>query len=80
MFNATRNLAQKYGSKAAIGFGALVPMLASAQGADDPVSQIFAAINLATVSTAVIAIGAVVMAIVMAYKGIDLGKRGVSKA
>lgn len=43
-------------------------------------TEIFAAIDLSTVATAVIGIGVVVMAITMSYKGIDLGKRGVKKA
>lgn len=42
--------------------------------------QIFAAIDLTTVAAAIIAIGVVVMGITMAYKAIDLGKRGVKKA
>lgn len=79
MFNATRNLAQKFGAKFALAGGALVPVLARAQ-ATDPVSQIFAAVDLTTVSVAVIAVGLLVIAIVMAFKGIDLGKRAVSKA
>lgn len=79
MFNATRNLAQKFGAKVAIGGLSLVPVFAMAQGTD-PVSQIFAAVDLTTVSVAVIAVGLLVIAIVMAFKGIDLGKRAVSKA
>jgi len=64
---------------------ALVPALvalsvpAFAQ-ATNPVDQIFAGIDLSTVTVAVVALGIVVMGIVMAFKGIDLGKRGVSKA
>lgn len=43
-------------------------------------SEIFAAVDLSTVSAAVIAIGVLVIGINMAFKGIDLGKRGVKKA
>lgn len=42
-------------------------------------SEIFAAIDLTTVVAAVIVIGVAVMGIQMAFKGIDLGKRGVKK-
>lgn len=43
-------------------------------------SEIFAAVDLSTVVAAVILIGVAVMGIQMAFKGIDLGKRGVKKA
>lgn len=41
---------------------------------------IFAAVDFGTVVTWVAATGVVVMGIAMAFKGIDLGKRGVKKA
>jgi len=41
---------------------------------------IFAAVDLATVATWVGATGVVIIGITMAFKGIDLGKRGVRKA
>ena len=41
---------------------------------------IFAAIDFSTVVAAVIVIGVAVVGINMAFKGIDLGKRGVKKA
>ena len=42
-------------------------------------AEIFAAIDLTTVVAAVVVIGVAVMGIHMAFKGIDLGKRGVKK-
>lgn len=42
-------------------------------------TEIFAAIDLTSVVAAVIVIGVAVMGIQMAFKGIDLGKRGVRK-
>lgn len=42
-------------------------------------SEIFAAIDLSTVVTSVVGIGVLVIGITMAFKGIDLGKRGVKK-
>jgi len=41
---------------------------------------IFAAVDFATVAAAVGVIGVAVIGIHMAFKGIDLGKRGVKKA
>lgn len=41
---------------------------------------IFAAVDLATVATWVGATGVLIIGIAMAFKGIDLGKRGVKKA
>jgi len=43
-------------------------------------TEIFAAVDLATVATWVGATGVVIIGIAMAFKGIDLGKRGVRKA
>jgi len=43
-------------------------------------SEIFAAIDIGTVASAVIALGVGIIGISMAFKGIDLGKRGVNKA
>lgn len=42
-------------------------------------SEIFAAIDLTSVVASVVVIGVAVMGIQMAFKGIDLGKRGVRK-
>jgi hypothetical protein len=41
---------------------------------------IFAAVDLSTVATFVGATGVLIIGITMAFKGIDLGKRGVRKA
>jgi len=43
-------------------------------------ADIFAAVDLATVATWVGSIGVLIIGIAMAFKGIDLGKRGVKKA
>jgi hypothetical protein len=43
-------------------------------------ADIFAAVDLTTVSAWVAATGVVVIGIAMAFKAITLGKRGVSKA
>lgn len=43
-------------------------------------ADIFAAVDLSTVSVFVAATGVVVIGITMAYKAITLGKRGVNKA
>jgi len=42
--------------------------------------DIFAAVDLTTVTAFVVATGVLVIGIAMAFKGIDLGKRGVKKA
>lgn len=42
-------------------------------------ADIFAAVDLTTVATWVGATGVIVIGIAMAFKGIDLGKRGVRK-
>lgn len=43
-------------------------------------ADIFAAVDLSTVATFVSGVGVLVIAIAMAFKGIDLGKRGIRKA
>ena len=43
-------------------------------------TEIFAAVDFATVLTFVGGIGVTIIGIHMAFKGIDLGKRGVRKA
>lgn len=43
-------------------------------------ADIFAAVDFTTVVASVIVIGVAVIGIHMAFKGIDLGKRGVKKA
>lgn len=42
--------------------------------------EIFKAVDLTTVAASVVVIGVAVIGIAMAFKGIDLGKRGVKKA
>lgn len=41
---------------------------------------IFAAVDLSSVATWAAATGVIIIGITMAFKGIDLGKRGVKKA
>ena len=43
-------------------------------------ADIFASVDFSTVVTFVAATGVTVIGIAMAFKGIDLGKRGVKKA
>ncbi len=43
-------------------------------------TDIFAAVDLGEVTAWVIATGVLIIGITMAFKGIDLGKRGVKKA
>ncbi|MHB0820285.1 hypothetical protein ACYCFK_18665 [Stutzerimonas stutzeri] len=43
-------------------------------------TEIFAAVDLGEVTAWVIATGVLIIGITMAFKGIDLGKRGVKKA
>lgn len=43
-------------------------------------ADIFAAVDFSTVAAFVAATGVVIIGITMAFKGIDLGKRGVKKA
>lgn len=43
-------------------------------------TEIFAAVDLGGVTTWVVASGVLIIGIAMAFKGIDLGKRGVRKA
>jgi len=43
-------------------------------------ADIFAAVDLTTVATFVAATGVLVVGIALAFKGIDLSKRGVKKA
>lgn len=62
--------------------GAAAAVLVTAAGmasAVGPVDTLFAAIDLTTVAAAVLAIGVVIVGITMAFKGIDLSKRGVKK-
>lgn len=42
-------------------------------------AAIFAAIDLTTVAASVVGIGVLVIGIRMAFKGVDLGKRGIAK-
>ncbi len=66
-------------SATALVIGAFASVSAHAAGATDPVSQIFASIDLTTVGASVIALGVLVIGVNMAFKGVDLGKRGVRK-
>lgn len=43
-------------------------------------TDIFAAVDLSTVATWVAATGVLIVGIAMAFKGVDLAKRGVRKA
>lgn len=73
----TFKTARKYGSKiaAVVAAGAVAPAFA----ATGPVDQIFAAIDLTTVAASVLALGVLIIGVAMAFKGVDLGKRGIKK-
>lgn len=43
-------------------------------------TEIFAAVDMTGVTTWVVATGVLIIGIAMAFKGIDLGKRGIKKA
>lgn len=45
-----------------------------------PIDQLFASVNLSSVSTFVAATGAVIIGIALAVKGISLAKRVINKA
>lgn len=70
-------IARKYGPKiVALGVvSASVPSFA----AGTVVDQIFAAIGLDGVTVSVVALGVLIIGIAMAFKSVDLGKRGVAK-
>ena len=71
---------KKYGTKIAVGAtGLALSGLAAAQ-ATDPFEAIFAAVDFSSVALKVGAMGVAVIGIALAYKGIDLVKRGVKKA
>lgn len=75
------NQARKYGAKIAVGAtGLVLSGLASAQAATDPFDSLFAAVDFSSVAAKVGVMGIAVIGIALAYKGIDLVKRGVRKA
>lgn len=73
-----RTLARKYGAKV-VAIGGALALAAPAFATTDPVGDMFAAISLGTVAAAVGAVGLLVVGITMAFKAIDLSKRGVRK-
>lgn len=73
------NQARVYGAKLAAATGALVLGSSAFAQTTDPVTSMFAAISLTTVAASVLAIGIVIVGIAMAFKAIDLSKRGVKK-
>jgi len=79
MLNRTLGIARKYGSKAValtVIAGASVPAFAQST---NPIVQLLETIGLDGVAAAVLALGALIVAIAMAYKAPDLAKRGVKK-
>jgi hypothetical protein len=68
---------RKYGAKIVAG-GATLGALSMAH-ATGPVDTLFAAIDLTTIAASVLGLGLLVVGITMAFKGIDLSKRGVRK-
>lgn len=77
-----RNQAKNYGAKLALGASALaLSGVAAAQSTStDPFAALFAAVDFSTVAAAVGGMGIAVIGIALAFKGIDLVKRGVRKA
>ncbi len=59
--------------------GSLVFANAAMAQAADPVTTLFASISLTTVVASVIGLGVVIIGINMAFKGVDLSKRGIKK-
>ena len=54
--------------------------LAQAQSATTPFDSLFAAVDFSSVASKVGVMGVAIIGIALAYKGIDLVKRGVRKA
>jgi len=73
------NFRQKMARLALIS-GAVAASAGAHAAGTDPISTIFASIDLTTVATTIAGLGVLVIGIVMAFKGIDLGKRAVKKA
>jgi len=77
--NATFKTARKYGAKvAAVATGLALSGAAMAQTAG-PFDAIFDAIDLAGITTKVVAAAIVVVGIALAFKGPDIGKRVIRK-
>lgn len=73
--------AKKYGAKIAVGVtGLALSGLAAAQTATSPFDSLFAAVDFSSVGAKVGVMGVAIIGIALAYKGIDLVKRGVRKA
>jgi hypothetical protein len=75
----TFKTARKYGSQVlAVGTGLMLSGAAMAQTAG-PFDAIFDAIDLAGITTKVVAAAIVVVSIALAFKGPDIGKRVIRK-
>lgn len=80
MFNATYNLARKYGSKAAaVAVLATASVGAFAQEAGNPIVELLGGVSLAGVAAAVLALAVVIIAIALTMKGPDVAKRIIRK-
>ncbi|SOZ97313.1 phage coat protein [Cupriavidus taiwanensis] len=73
-------MGRHFSRKAIVSGAALAAVMGSAHAQAAGVADIFAAVDLSTVSTFVIATGVVIVGIALAFKGISLAKRGVNKA
>ena len=69
-----RNFAIKYG------FGAFALAASLSAHATTPMEDIFASVDFSSVGAWVALAGVAIIGITMAFKAIDLGKRGVKKA
>lgn len=76
-FSALRNLAANQYARA----GALVTMAtpAFAQSTTSPIDTLFDGVDFSGIATKVVAMGAVIIGIVVAFKGVDLVKRVIRK-
>lgn len=72
--------AKKYGAKIAVGATALALSGMAAAQATDPFDALFAAVDFSSVAAKVGVMGIAIIGICLAFKGIDLVKRGVRKA
>ena len=79
MFAYTRNLANKYGSKA-LALAAAAPfLLVNSAHAAGPIDDMLGAIDLSSIATKIGALGLVIVAIALVFKGPAIAKRIISK-
>lgn len=72
--------ARKHGAKVAVAASALTLSSMAMAQATTPFDSLFAAVDFSSVAAKVGVMGVAIIGIALAYKGIDLVKRGVRKA